>query len=406
MKLSRRTLLLAGVALLAVSLRPAVTAVSPVLEEVQADLGMSTAAAGVLGTAPLLSFAVLAALAPAVIRRLGLERAAWGAMLLVAVGTGLRALAPGTVSFVAMSLLALSGMGIGNVAVPPLVRRYFPDRVGAVTALYVVLLCGGTALPAQLAVPVAEVAGWRVSIASWAVLAGVAAVPWVVQSTRTAPAADPLLQPQHVPLRTLVRSSLAWGLALTLGLTSLSTYAVLSWLPLLLADAGLDPAAAGTMLALYAALGMPISLLVPLVAGRMTNPFGVVVVAVVLYLVGYAGLGRAPGSHTWLWVSVLGVAPLTFPLVLTLLSLRSRTPQGAAGLAGFVQAVGYAVAGLGPLVFGLLHDVTDSWAGSLAFLAAVLPLLLVAAVFGCRPVVLEDTLDLQPVPSRVPSPVP
>lgn len=398
-----RRLLLVGVVLLALDLRPAVVAVSPVLDEVQADLGMSSTVAGLLGTSPVISFAVLAALAPAVIRRLGAERSAWVAMLLVAAGQLARAVAPGAVSFLLLSLVALAGMGLGNVVLPSLIRRYFPDRLGAVTSLYVVLVCAGTAIPAQLAVPVSDVAGWRTSVGSWALPALVAAVPWVLQAQRArAASATAALAVDHdlagddgsvhLPVTAFLRSRLAWGMAITLGTTSLGTYAMLGWLPLLLAEAGVGRGTAGTMLAVYSALGVPISLLVPLVVVRIRNPYPLVVAAAVLYLSGYAGLGVSPSAGTWVWVCLLGLAPMAFPLVLTLLTLRSRTPEGAAGLAGFVQAVGYALAGLGPFVVGLLHDVTGEWTASLLFLSAVIVPMLVAGVWGCRPVMVEDTI--------------
>lgn len=394
---ARRALVLAGVVLVALTLRPAVTAVSPLLAVIRPDLSMSSTAAGLLGAAPTVAFAAFGALTPWAARRVGLERLAWLAMLLAAGGQVLRAVTPGAGSFLLFSVLALGGMGVGNVVLPPLVKRYFPDRVGAVTGLYVLLLAGGTALPPLLAVPVAETAGWRVSAGSWAVLALAAAVPWVaVNLARWDGAGGD--DERHLPASALLRSPVAWGLAGLLGMTSLNTYAMFAWLPTLLVDAGLSPASAGAMLSLFAAVGMPVSVLVPWAATRMRNPFPLVVVFLLCYAVGYLGLVLSPASATALWVVAAGLGPGTFPLSLALVNLRSRTTQGSAALSGFAQGIGYTVAGAGPVVVGWLREATGGWGTALTFLAATLVVQVVAAFVVCRPRMVEDGMAAHPEP--------
>lgn len=390
-----RALVLAGVVLVALNLRPAVTAVSPLLGAVQPDLGMSSAAAGLLGAAPTVAFAAFGALTPWAARRVGLERLAWVAMLLTAAGQVLRAVAPGTPSFLLFSLLALGGMGVSNVVLPPLVKRYFPDRIGVVTGLYVLLLAAGTAVPPLLAVPVADVAGWRVSAASWAALAVAAAVPWVAVSAARAGGAGGD-HSRHLPASALLRSPIAWGLAGLLGMTSLNTYAMFAWLPALLVDAGLSPTSAGAMLSLFAAVGMPVSVLVPWAATRMRNPFPLVLVFLLCYAVGYLGLVYSPASHTALWVVAAGLGPAAFPMSLALVNLRSRTTEGSAALSGFAQGLGYTVAGAGPVVVGWLRDTTGAWGTALAFLAGTLVVQVVAGFVVCRPRMVEDDLPVPP----------
>jgi CP family cyanate transporter-like MFS transporter len=392
-----RLLVAAGLVLVAVNLRPAVTAVSPLLQDAQRDLGMSATAAGLLGTAPTLAFAVFGALAPWAARRVGLERIAWIAMLLAAAGQVLRALAPETVSFLACSVLALGGMGIANVVLPPLVKRYFPDRVGTMTGAYVLLLAFGTALPPLFAVPVGQASHWRVAVGSWALLAAVAAVPWVLAARRAAArarSAGASMADPHLPATALLRSPVAWGLAALLGMTSLNTYAMFAWLPALLVDGGLTAGAAGGMLSLFAAVGMPLSLFVPWAAARMRNPFPLVVAFLACYAVGYTGLLLAPGAATAVWVVAAGLGPGAFPMSLALVNLRSATTEGSAALSGFAQGVGYTVAGAGPLVVGWLRDVTGGWTLGLAFLAATLVVQVAGAAVICRPRMVED--DVRP----------
>ena len=88
----------------------------------------------------------------------------------------------------------------------------------------------------------------------------------------------------------------------------------------------------------------------------------------------------------------IGAATATFPLVLTLLGLRARTPEGTVALSSVTQSVGYLIAAVGPFTIGALHDVTGGWTWPLAvLLATVLPLFVVAA-YVARPAVVEDQL--------------
>ena len=70
------------------------------------------------------------------------------------------------------------------------------------------------------------------------------------------------------------------------------------------------------------------------------------------YPIGYVGLMIAPYRLAVVWAIVVGVAPVTFPLILTLIGLRSRTPEGTAALSAFTQSAGYLIAAVGPFAVG------------------------------------------------------
>ncbi|WP_230930279.1 MFS transporter [Dietzia aurantiaca] len=387
---------LVGVVLVSLNLRTAVTSLSPLLGVIDAEIGLGAAGMGLLGMIPTAMFAVWGVLTPVALRRMGLEAMTVLAMAAAAIGQLVRAVAHDPWVMGAGSIIALAGMGIGNVVAPPLVKKYFPRHVAAVSMAYITGLQLGTVVPALVAVPVEEAAGWRVSIGWWAVLAVVAAIPWMIEILRpgtptggpTASAAGPTGQPQRIrPWR----SPVGVALALFFGTNSLSTYAFFTWLPAVAESIGMSRAEGGLALAVYSAIGLIAALVVPWVAGRFEDPYAVVVVSVVAYLAGFAGLLWAPGVAPWLWICLLGVGPSTFPLCLTLINLRTRTQAGSAALSGFSQGVGYTAACLGPIVFGMLLDGPGLAAG-LGFLTAVLAVMTVVARTACRPVMLEDTL--------------
>ena len=402
-------MVLLGVVLVALNLRIAVAAVSPILDAVRQDVELSPAQAGLLGAVPVVSFAVFGSLAPLVARRLGLEPTLIAAMLLSALGEVVRAVTTTPAGFLAWSVIALAGMGMGNVLLPPLVKRYFPDRVGAVTAVYSVAMAFSTALPPLLAVPVAQELGWRVSLGAWAVIGVVAVVPWLVVVVRSAvargalrdvlrraPTDTPALASRHRASGRVWRSPLAWAMSLTFAMNTLNVYVLFAWLPVILGDAGLSAAEGGRWLALFAILGLPPAVVVPLLTVRLRNPWVMVVVFVGCFVVGYLGLLLSPTRPLGLWIVLLGLGPGTFPLLLTLINLRTRTSAGATSLSGFTQGVGYALAGGGPVLVGSLYEATGGWVTVYGLLLTTMAILLVASYVACRPVILEDTWARRP----------
>ena len=407
-------LALIGVVFVSLNLRTAVTSLSPLLGVIDAEIGLGAVGMGLLGMIPTAMFAVWGVLTPLVLRRMGLEAVTVVAMAAAAIGQVVRAVAQDPWVMGTGSIIALAGMGIGNVVAPPLVKKYFPRHVALVSMAYITGLQLGTVVPALVAVPVEEAAGWRVSIGWWAVLAVVAAIPWVIEILKpgtpaliaadagapadsgspadAGPTAGPTGPAAATPQRIRPwRSPVGVALALFFGTNSLSTYAFFTWLPAVAESIGMSRAEGGLALAVYSAIGLIAALLVPWVAGRFEDPYAVVVVSVVAYLAGFAGLLWAPGAAPWLWICLLGVGPSTFPLCLTLINLRTRTEAGSAALSGFAQGVGYTAASLGPIVFGILLDGPGLAAG-LGFLTVVIAVMTVVSRTACRPIMLEDTL--------------
>ncbi|MFQ6391831.1 MFS transporter [Nocardia sp. KC 131] len=390
-----RLLVLAAIVVSALTLRVAVTAFSPLADRIGADIGYSTAVIGVFGMIPTAMFAVSGLLTPIFVRKVGLERTAMVAMLMAGLGMLIRATVGSTATLFVFSALALGGMGIGNVVIPPLVKRYFSDRLAVVSSLYITMVQLGTVVPALIAVPVAEAHGWRISLGLWAVLGFAAALPWigVLRDRRGRDVVDTTGLPAAAaePKGRAWRSPLAWGMAGMFGMTSLTTYAMFTWLPKILGEAGASAAFGGTMVGLFALVGLVSAFTAPTIVARFRNPFPFVVACAVFFFTAFAGLLIAPMSVPLLWVVLLGLGPSTFPMALTLINMRTRTPQGSASLSGFTQGVGYAVACVGPLLFGMLHTATNGWLAPFAMLSVAVLVLLAGAWQACKPRMLEDT---------------
>ncbi|WP_164741129.1 MULTISPECIES: CynX/NimT family MFS transporter [Xanthomonas] len=388
-----RGLVLAAILLSAFNLRTAVTSLTPLLERIADEYAFGAPTMGALGMLPTAAFALTGVATPALLRRYGLLRTALLSMALATLGLVLRPLLPQTTGLFIGSLVALAGMGMGNVVLPPLVKRYFGDRVGGVSTLYITVLQVGTLLPALLAVPVADALGWRSSMVVWVLPALLALVAWAMVHTnhRRLRATGPApVTPTPEAEGRVARTALGWSMAVTFGMTSLVTYSMFTWLPTLLREAGASPAFGGTMVALFAALGMVGALTMPALAVRMRNPFPIVLLCAACHLVAFAGLWWAPLAAPILWVTLLGLGPSTFPLALVLVNQRSRTAAGSAALSGFSQGMGYAMSCLGPFLFGWLHAHHGGWTSPFVFLVICILLQLAAAWVACRPQLLED----------------
>lgn len=385
-----RMLVLVGIVLAAFNLRTAVTSLTPLLDMIGRDFAFGPATAGVLGMLAPLAFAVFGVLTSRITAWIGLERTAALAMALATLGLATRGFVGGTGGMIVTSFVALAGMGIGNVALPPLVKRYFPDRIGTLSSIYITVLQLGTMLPAFVAVPLSDVFGWRVSLGSWALVSLLALLPWLMLlSSAHAHHAEPAgVRP---PAGAAVwRSPLAWALCAMFGMTSLNTYALFTWLPRWFVEAGASPSMGGAMLGVFSALGLLSSLVVPQLATRLRQPFLIVIVCLLMFVIGYGGMLWAPLQAPLLWAAALGLVPSTFPLGLVLINLRTRSAAGSTSLSAFVQGVGYAAACLGPIVFGLLHDMTGQWYASVGFLAACMLVMAIGGWIACGKRYLED----------------
>ena len=392
-----RTLALLGIVLVAANLRTAVAALSPIVSQISTDVPLSPTAIGVLGMLPPVCFAFFGIFTPVYTRRLGLENVLVLALTAMLLGHLTRGLAGSLPVLVIGSVVTFAGLGVGNVLLPPLVKKYFPDRIGLVTSLYVTMLSLSTLFPPLIAVPVADAAGWRVSLGLWVLPVLVALVPWVTMFVRHRVQVTPgtvVEEAEPALVGRIWRSSIAWALAVVFAASSLNAYAMFAWLPQLLIDtAGVTSAQAGTLLSVYAAMGIPCALLIPWLTARMKNVAGLVYLGVAVFLLGDLGLLLAPGTLTWLWVVLAGLGPLLFPLVLVLINLRTRTHAGSVALSGFVQSVGYTLGALGPLSVALLHEITGGWTAPLLFLIGTALAITVAGAVIARPHLLEDDLE-------------
>lgn len=409
-----RLLILISILVTSFNLRTAVTSLTPLVEKLHESFAFGNFLVGVFGMLPTIAFAAAGIVTPAFMRKINLEKTVIAAMLFAFIGLLLRSYSMNIPFFLVSSLIALLGMGMGNVVLPPLVKRYFPEKIGQISIYYIVILQIGTLLPAFTAVPLANATDWRFSLGIWAVFAFLSLALWLYvwfaypairsHSVETATVGSSESKPQSpltinndsqstVPIKrkgTVWRSPLAWGLALMFGMTSLNTYSMFSWLPRIFTSAGSSQIFAGNMVGLFSALGLLSAFLAPLAAVRLKNPLPFILICISCFVAGYLGLLFAPLMAPIVWVTLVGLGPSTFPFALTLINLRTRTSEGSASLSSFGQGIGYLLSCAGPLMFGLFHDWFNNWTAPFIFLGFCLCVLFIGGFIVSKPRYLED----------------
>ncbi|GAA2885339.1 CynX/NimT family MFS transporter [Streptomyces mexicanus] len=397
-----------GIVLAALNLRPAITSLGALLEEVRDGLGMSGSVAGLLTSVPPLCFAVFGVMAPRLARRFGPSAVVCAGMAAIAAGLLIRPYAGSTAGFLVASALALMGIAVSNVLMPVIVKRWFPDRVGSMTGLYSMALALGTSIAAAITVPLTDALGgsWQSGLAVWAVLAVAAVLPWLplVRERGTAPGAqepaqeaargasagESAVRGEQTPVLRMTRSRTAWALAVFFGLQATAAYITMGWMAQIYRDAGVSAGTAGLLLAVIMVMGVPLAFVIPRVATRLPHQGPIVLVLGVCGLAGYAGLYFAPAGGAWAWALLLGVSNCAFPLALTMVGMRARTGTGVAQLSAFAQSTGYLISIPGPLLVGVLYQSSGGWGVPIALMSALMIPQMVVGFLAGRDRTVED----------------
>ncbi|USG63935.1 MFS transporter [Brevibacillus ruminantium] len=369
-------LLVFGILLLAANLRAPLTAVGPIVGQIRDETGITNTIAGMLTTLPLLAFALLSPVAPKISRRYGVEKTLFFSTFLLFVGVLIRAFHSVWTLFIGTALLGFA-IALGNVLIPSLIKRDFPQRVGVMTGMYSMSMNLWAAIASGVSIPISQSTplGWRGSLMCWAALALLALIIWFPQlknkqhGTTAANAGAKGIKSGY-----LWKSPLAWKVTMFMGLQSLVFYVGIAWVPQIL-QSTVSASASGWLLFLMQIFSVPASFLAPVLAGRSSDQRGLVIATCGLLFLGYAGLLTGSSLLLPLCMIFIGIAVgSAFSLAVMFFALRTRSMNDAAELSGMSQSIGYLLAAFGPTLFGFMYDLTQGW---------TIPILMVLVVSLC-----------------------
>lgn len=358
----RRLGLLAGLFLAGLALRPQIVGVGPLIPEIQDDLGVSHAVAGLLGTIPVLCMGVFALPAPEVSRRYGTRLAI--AVCLGLIGTfGIaRGIAPGAAAVILLTFGVGIGLGLAQALMPAAVKERFPLRPAFATGIYVLGFNIGSALSSVFAVPISHVTGsWRWSLVVFSAVT-VALVPAWIWLTRGEP---PHRRSEIARIRLPFHSGTAWALVGIFGSMACVFYGLNSWLPDAYVERGWSDGKAGALLAVLNIAALVTTVIIPWLSDRKGSRRVYLLAFSAAMALAVVGFAVVPGG-AWVWAAVVGLSTgAMFPLVMTLPVDVGRRATDVASVAGLMLGVGYMIGAVAPLVLGAARDVTGTFTTTL-----------------------------------------
>ena len=379
--------------LAAFQLRSGFIGIGPALPALTADLSLSFAQASFLVAVPTLMMGVMAVPGGALVDRWGPSRVISVGLALVAVGGGLRAVAPEFALLLGLTFVFGAGIGVSQPSLPRLMRSRFPVRLGVTTGIYASgLICGsiaGASLTGPILDRIGEPAAWRLPLMLWGVLAGIALVTWIVvmRPWRPEPAAVVPSTPQvgaPAVAWSPWRDPRAWISALLFASQGILYYLMVAWLPAIYAEAGTSATTTAGLFTVFNAATLPAILLIPSWSDRIHRRRPPTAVAASFVLIGVLGLLLLPLADPWRWLwPALAGAGISGVFAMSLVLPADVAPPGRTGsAAGMVLGIGYAASALGPVIAGVVRDATGSFDATLRLLPVIAGVMVVLSVLA------------------------
>lgn len=382
---SIQAVLVAAIIFVSFNLRPAITSVGPLVNDIQNDLGLAHWSAGLLTSLPLIAFAVMSPIVPNISGNLTNSWTLIMGLIFLLLGLFIRTVANLFFLFFGTFLVGV-GIAVLNVILPGIVKDKFPQKFALMTGVYTTSMSVFAALASGMSVPLASGLnlGWKYALLVWSVPAVIALIFWlfIVKIDKKDRPKDIKISGKQ-ETSNLWRSSLAWQIALFMGLQSSLFYVTITWLPDILFSKGVSREMAGWLLSLTQFIGLPANFFVPILAERYSSQQKVALGICSFSLIGYFLLLISSAF----WVIIIGIALIgfglsgTFSLALSFLGLRVRNARQASQLSGMSQSLGYIFAAVGPMLIGYIYDFSEKWTVPIITLIIIV---LLTAFFGYR----------------------
>lgn len=384
----KQTLILfIGILLIGASLRAPITSVGIALPSIKETLNLSNTSVSLITIIPLLSFAVISLFAAKISHKFGLERTVFGALILICIGIALRAITGVSWLYIGTILIGV-GIAFGNVLTPGIIKMNFPLRIGIMTGYYTVVMNIFGSASSYVTAPLVKHFNYNIAISLIGIVTFIGIIIWSFQLNKH----DTVNSSQITTNINVWKSPLSWQITLLMGGQSMIFYSLINWLPEFLLSHGTPINEAGIYLSILQLAIIPLTFVTPIFAEKMKNQVLITFVTGLLFVLGILMLMLQP-NWAFLGIILIGVASgLAFGLVNTFFGLRTENGLTAAKLSGMSQSVGYLFAAIGPLLFGILHDATNSWNMSFGILLVTSIIIMIIGSRAGRNITIEQTL--------------
>ncbi|MEB7769222.1 CynX/NimT family MFS transporter [Mammaliicoccus sciuri] len=380
-------ILFIGILLIGASLRAPITSVGIALPSIKDTLNLSNTSVSLITIIPLLSFAVISLFAAKISHKFGLERTVFGALILICVGIALRAITGVSWLYVGTILIGV-GIAFGNVLTPGIIKMNFPLRIGIMTGYYTVVMNIFGSVSSYVTAPLVKHFNYNIAISLIGIVTFIGIITWSFQLNKH----ETVNSSQTSTNINVWKSPLSWQITLLMGGQSMIFYSLINWLPEFLLSHGTPINEAGIYLSILQLAIIPLTFVTPIFAEKLKNQVLITFVTGLLFVLGILTLMLQP-NWAFLGIILIGVASgLAFGLVNTFFGLRTENGLTAAKLSGMSQSVGYLFAAIGPLLFGILHDATNSWNTSFGILLITSIIIMIIGSRAGRNITIEQTL--------------
>ncbi len=372
------TIFIIGFFLIAANLRAPITSVGPLSSNIQQYFNISPSLIGLLNAVPLLVFGICSPLA-ILGKKIGIEKMLLIAMIALLTGILLRSQGSLPMLFIGYIILAM-GIAIGNVLLPSLVKRDFPDYISQMSTAYSITFGLTAAIASGVAIPLALIlpGEWKSSLAIWGILTAITIFVWLPTVLKAHTKNEPI-QNQHNSEKPLWHSPIAWQVTGFMGLQSLTFYVSISWFPTYLKSHDISLTTSGWFLTLFQIISLGVGVLIPFVIKITKDQKIIAIFASLSSFAGTLGIFLAP-KLSILWFAIAGIGSgISIILAIMFISLRSNNHHQATQLSIMAQSIGYLIAATGPFFFGLLFDWFNTW--SISF-SVFLGLILLQTILG------------------------
>ena len=359
-----KVIILLGIILLGMILRTPITSVGAIIGPLKNLLEINNTVAGLITTIPLIAFAIFSPFVAKISNKIGLEKTLYLAAIVTSIGLLLRFYINTSVFFVTTFIIGV-GITVGNVLLPGLAKKYFPENLGVMTGFYAVVMNVSASVAAGISYPIlsSNVGGEKFStglaVNIWLI---VSILNIVIYAIITKNSKSERIEDKKSGGKGYLRNLKMWSVMLSMGLQSALFYCSVSWFAEIMISKGFTPSEAGLLLSISQFAQFPSTFLVPVLAEKIKNKLIIPIFITLGYVASLIGMVYIQGNFALMTIYIVLFALAgggSFSYVMYLFSAKSKNEEEAADISGLAQAGGYWLAAIFPPLLGYVRDVLN-----------------------------------------------
>ena len=364
-KQTNKVIILLGIILLGMILRTPITSVGAIIGPLKNLLEINNTVAGLITTIPLIAFAIFSPFVAKISNKIGLEKTLYLAAIVTSIGLLLRFYINTSVFFVTTFIIGV-GITVGNVLLPGLAKKYFPENLGVMTGFYAVVMNISASIAAGISYPIlnTNIGGEKFStglaVNIWLIVSVLNIVIYAIITKNSK--SERIIEDKKTGVAGYLKSLKMWSVMLSMGLQSALFYCSVSWFAEIMISKGFTPSEAGLLLSISQFAQFPSTFLVPVLAEKIKNKLIIPIFIAMGYVASLIGMIYIQGNFVLMTIYIVLFALAgggSFSYVMYLFSAKSKNEEEAADISGLAQAGGYWLAAIFPPLLGYIRDILN-----------------------------------------------